>query len=871
MNIINWLRKELEIGNSKVKPEQGVITIMALIIIVPTILFAALMVETARYFAVGNETDAALQATGNDILTGYDKYTYEKFGLMTVDQSQNMQETAKKDQKNSCWQFLGDIDSIMIEGENPLSDFGAVETQMAGFSEYNGISAVFNKFVKLDKVFKMIDDFAGQNGVKLLGQTFAAETKTLGSVNAETANVMKLADSVKEERGKYDSLYNAWADAVEAVANDSDADSDKNELNTAYNNYDNWHTTTDSLIANYISGIKKFDSAIASYSNASQDAIDTMRLNGLDEQIDEYQSELDENDSIIKDSTNYTDAERQFAQDEIDRITPLKADAEVQRVEVQNRAKEDAQGSFQEVELDLGELRNTIKEEKRNLEKLKPQDVASSTPRPDAATYHYVDFAKCPESEIFIGFLNGCISSEVSGTGKGVLSAMNQIFDGLSDLTIFADPRLNARIDTDYFDKIKSLTGNNLDNDGIFEVITAVIQIIKTPGLILGHLATGNIVQAFIDLGEFIEAIANFFMGIFDMIVNFGERITQVVTGRFDKILEVPYWAFNFSNRMNRKHEAGDATGGDEQTGKSISGFDFAKNRSTPSDADLSQQAAGGELSGIFDNAMKPCESGGDYAFSSCELEYIFTGRTNEIQAQEYTFLAIFVFRLLPNIGAVCADKVIGELAAEPIVGQVIQIIALLLESFVDTFLLVNGAALKLVGKDKCFIASDCINFLDKIVKIEGGTKFKADALRDALKENLAQGNPLGGPGSGSNPFEEYLKKSWEEFDYTQHIFMMMFLFGNNSEYTKRTRDLIEMEGTLNKAYDYYGDLGSRTDIADKVNELYDSGKAYDIRKAYTRVRLRANYKTGFKLFNLGASKHSVLDKYTGREVNVGY
>ncbi|MDR0847177.1 MAG: hypothetical protein LBN08_06660 [Lactobacillales bacterium] len=883
--MLNWLRKEIEIGNSKIKPEQGVITIMAIVIIVPTILFAALMVETARYFAMANETDVALQATGNDVLTGYDKYTYEKFGVMTVDQSQNMQKTVEKDQSGSCWQFFGEIDSIMIQGSNPLSDFGAVETQMAGFSEYNGLGAVFNKFVKLDKLFKMIDDFAGENGAKLLGQTFADEGKTLDSLNGEVANVMKLADSVTAQKNQYDTLFKEWADAVEtatgeiatAQSNTEDSETDiadsvkaaQDKITEAYDNYVNWHTTTDTLINNYISGIKAFDTALADYSDASLDAVDTLQLNGLDEQIDQFQSELDMSDSIVHDEEHYSAEDRAIAQAEFDRVTPLKEAAEAQRTEVLNRTREAAQGLPEQVTIDLEEIDHDIKQEKANLGKLKPKDVAADTPRPDDATYHFVDFTNCLESGAFLNVLKNCASAQLSpsNTGKNILSKMDSIFDGLSDLSIFADPRLNAKINTNYYDKIKSLTGNNLEHDGIFEIIGAVLQIMKTPGLILGHLLHGDIIHALLDLADFFIAIADFFKGIFDMIMNFAERIAQVVTGRFDKVLQVPYWSFNFANRTNRKHTLGSSD--DDLTGKSVSGFEFTKNRSTPSDVD--REYGCGSLSGLLDSAIGPCESGDDYAFCSCELEYIFTGRSNEIQAQEYTFLAIFVFRLLPNIAAVSADKIISELALEPIVGQIIQIVALFLESFVDTFLLVNGASLKLVGKDKCFVASDCVNFLDKLAKIEGETKFKADAVRDALKTSLDEGDPRGGPTSGSNAFEEYLAKSWLEFDYSQHIFIMMLLFGNNSQYTKRTRDLIEMEGTLNKAYDYYGDLGSRSDIADKVTELYDSGKAYDITKAYTRVRVRANYKTCFKIFSLGKSKHSVLDKYTGREVNVGY
>ncbi|MDR0847169.1 MAG: hypothetical protein LBN08_06620 [Lactobacillales bacterium] len=901
MKIFDWLRREFQIGNSLVRPEQGVITIMAIIIIVPSILFAILMIETTRLLAVKNESDVAMQAAGNSALTNYDQYTYERFGVMSHDQSQNMQQQTEKDIAASQGLFSGDVSDILVEGRNPLSDIGALTANITGYSEYNGLGAVFNKFVKLDKFLGMFNDMLKMENLDFVIAGVKGEGEALKALKTVAENTERLADSVQEKINTYDGLYDAWANAVDSAvvglkaaqtkaetaraqdshddeAIDSTYDSEvkaaKATLETPYNNYYNWHYEMETTFKNYRNGMVSLNQAIDSFNNVSRDVATGEEVNAAQQRVDNDDSAIKATQEKLKDTSltaeersGYEAALGEYQTDLIDAHSALEAALAAEQ--------QKAAGTPDAFIADFDSISNEITKEKTELAHFSNAAVDVSTPRPDPALYHHLDFSKFLNKSQIDAILDQ-YRGGLSGSAKGMFDALKNMFAKFGELSVFADPHLNAKINTDYYDGIKGLVGNKgladgeINMDPMTELVGSLIQMITTPVQLMADLATLNIFKLIEDIIKFFEAVVQFFEGIGTLIYNIIERIRDIVTGRLDTYLVLPYLAFNFPNRLNGRQTLQNGVFDSyKHTGENLSGISYSKMRYTPPENSLSTLLDVGGLSGILEGTVGACPSGDDYAFTSCELEYILTGKTNELTAQEYTFISILIFRLLPNIPAVSGDKIIGPLTEIPIVGQIIFVLALIAESFVDTFLIVNGAQIKVIGKDKCFIATDFFNFIDKIAKIEGANKIIADSIRDNFKDGAPKNDPM--HGDRSSVAKEYLYNSWFELDYTQHIFLLMFV-GNNTEYIKRVMDLIEMEGTLNSAYEYYGSLGDRVDIRAKVQTLRNlpGSHYYDIKKAYTRVRISSHFGLTHKLFDFGASSGG-LNKLMRNQINVGY
>ncbi|MDR0847162.1 MAG: hypothetical protein LBN08_06585 [Lactobacillales bacterium] len=925
MKILNWLRREIQIGNSKIQPEQGVITIMAIMIIVPSILFAVLMIETTRHIATKNEADVAMQAVGNDVLKNYDQYTYERFGVMSYDQSQNMQKLTDKDIAASQGIFSGDIEDVLAEGVNPLSDIGALEANITGYSEYNGLGAAFNKFVKLDKLLSMFNDMLKLTNLDILAAGAKEAGEEVKKLEKEGETAANLADSVQSKIDQYNGLYDSWASAVETAAAalqaardkadsslaeeghddskidstyDSEVKAAKAGLEKPYNNYYNWHTEMDSLFANYRDGMLALNNAIDAFNNASRNMMLGTEISAAKEKAQNAQRAADDINEKLKDAS-LTEQERTDltsalgeCQDELD-------EANADKDSLIKEESEQAAGTPNACIADFDSISDEISKEKTQLAHYDKETMN----QPDPAIYHCLDFSKFLGRDKIKEILEQ-YRQDLSGAPQGMLDALKNLFSKFGLPTLFADPHLNAQINTNYYEDIDGLLGNKgildgeINMDPLPNMVGDLIKVITTPMQLLADLATLDIFKLLLDIVDFFLAIGDFVMNIGVFVKNIVQRLVDIGTGRTDKFLVLPYLAFNFSNRLSGRETLGNGVFNDyKHTGDNLSGISFANMRYTPPDNSVETFFNPGGISDILKGALGSIPSGSDYAFSSCELEYIFTGKTSELTAQEFTFVSIMLFRLLPNITAVGADKILKPMLEIPIAGEVTFLLALIGESFVDAFLIVNGAPIKTIGKDKCFIAEDLYNFEDKLFKLEGGNKIIGDSIRDNFKEacprdpnagvvdtSKSGGKDTGKSGDGgkegddgkkksvrSSLAKEYLESPWAELDYTQHIFIMMFA-GDNREYVKRVHDLIEMEGTLNTAYEYYGKLGDRNDIEAKVETLrhLPGQHYYDINKAYTRVKVSSRSGIKKKLFGFGSSTGG-LNKMIRNEINMGY
>ncbi|MDR0847165.1 MAG: hypothetical protein LBN08_06600 [Lactobacillales bacterium] len=909
MQLIKWLKKEIVIGDSIIKPEQGVITIFAMALLIPCILFAGLMIETGRYIEAKSIGDVTLQGIGNDVMTNYDQYTYQRFGVMSYDQNQNMQQNAGKDIEASKGLFAGQLSDILVQGQNPLSDIGALQAQITGYSEYNGLGGAFTKFVKLDKILSMFDDLFGATQFSRLADAAEDADDELSGIQSAVENAGKAANDVQPYINSYDTTFANWSvatregiDLIKMLPKDSEGNTDTVKLDAVrkgiepkYKDYVNWHTNLIQKFETYQAAMIGINAAIDSYNDNENSALTDMTNTANQQRVDEDKADLDTIDAQLADP-NLSDEDRQGLNQARAEMQADYEEALAEQAQPINR--EGLDGIPSDVIAKFGEFIQQAKAEKIVVEKWNVNEVDENSTVPDVNTYHNLKFDCFWNKKKIEDELGNNTGKLLGGTSKNFFSSMKNLFDGLNLPTLFADHRLDAKINTNYYKKILALKGDTSDKDGITEVIDALIYIITFPERIVNDLIHLKFITIIKDIIDVVKAIVKFFKGIVDFVTSVVERIKELIAGRYDEYFVVPYFAFDFPSRINGKTTLAKERDGYKIDKSNLTGLGFDKMRNTPPDDVLSWDVGG--IGGMLDGALEKCKSGDDYAFTSCELEYIFTGKTNELTSQEHTFFAILVLRLIPNLGATAHDKIISPLCQIPIVGPIIKVISLFAESLLDTFLLVNGKSLPIFNKKKCFIGEDIGSFFEKVLQISTGASSLDTAVAKALgkdkelknaqdknkdeteeapakdngdekeRDDNGEGKEKKDKGFAKGIAESYLVKPWLEFDYSQHIFFMMFLAGNNKVYLNRISDLIEMEGTLNSAYEHYGSLKSRSDIRMKVEELYDSGGYYDLRKAYTRFRISG--KTGTqKRFVYYGMANSGINKLMNLEVNVGY
>lgn len=218
-------------------------------------------------------------------------------------------------------------------------------------------------------------------------------------------------------------------------------------------------------------------------------------------------------------------------------------------------------------------------------------------------------------------------------------------------------------------------------------------------------------------------------------------------------------------------------------------------------------------------------ETGSDYTFCGCELEYVLFGCNSEVANQLYTFCALYLIRLLPSTIAVLLNSEVADMASKigsatmGIGALVVYIVLILAEPLVDTIILVNGGEVALYETTVHLTPSGIAGLLTEFVKIGLSTADK-ESLKNDFKEAYGGDTEIKESYKSTSFRDPKLKKtfkSWAEgllkFDYRQYCYVALFLTLSDPQLLDRIRNLIQMETS-----NYYRIEGMGT---------FDIGKSY--------------------------------------------
>ena len=211
----------------------------------------------------------------------------------------------------------------------------------------------------------------------------------------------------------------------------------------------------------------------------------------------------------------------------------------------------------------------------------------------------------------------------------------------------------------------------------------------------------------------------------------------------------------------------------------------------------------------------------------------------------------MYFLRLVLDLAPVLMSaEVEAEAAAATIGAPVVFVLIILMEPLIDNIILVNGGSESII-KDKIYLTPTGVPSLIKDLgditvskrlknKIESTIKVKknnessnTDSEPDVSNDEDGNtgsntgsnndNNDEGGKTGSNNDKKEKLKGLIAFFtgDYTEHLWILLFLKSDQDEYLKRMQNLIQMESNCN---------------------LKNEGYKFSIKDAYTYVRTDIDY-----------------------------
>lgn len=852
------------------KGAKGAISILLCLLITPFLSIALGLVEYSRYQEVLEITDEIYELTGLSVLSDYDNYIHNRFGLLAVSQEGDFAADAE-DSLDYNIRVLGNqvtAENYFFTGQLPLTNTEILRQQVVDVSELAATTAVLAKDFNLsnlldelsgldqfEEVMNTIDDVADftdelTTAIEKL-ETFY-DTLEILKYNVDTAIA-----TGKDLVSKVDALYRtlvengitlpkeATLEEIEAAVSSftdgylqdfmdvyTTAKTLYDEINTIVSNL----TTLKTSATDFAEAVKKASEAAESIASADsvdkngaiqQATVTTMEtiLEDLEELVEETVSEI--SDSVIETAkasvkeiinssfnlTGITDVVSRYEQIVYGNYLspPLSETAKQDIIDFLKTVKAVYETNSGDYFLDF--LNDKFVPKINNI--INVDDIKENVG----------EIIEKAESAIGDAIEDGLIS---------LLTKLVNIIKGLFNLNFFYDGELNAKV-TLYSESGTSDIQDFLDAlDGMFSAIET-FKSVKSDDL------------------NFIEKIKAVLTAIKDLFVNLAKLVTSIfkvigstisnllglagdlVSGDmrelYERILISGYMTHNLPCRLDAGEYTYDKDGNKVSlnlVGEGLTSFSY-NNIARPAvytsqSVDLNEDS-GSKFQGLASSMQNlKGANGTDTMFKGAELEYILGGTNSEIANQMASFFYMYFLRMALDLPSVFGSGEVNSLAVTAnVAGWVIYILYIVAEPFCDVLLLVNGETVPLV-RGKCWLtASGLPDFIEKLANAVLG-----EAVKNELSKEQA-GNSIFGDELNSQ-LNDYTSSHTGESennknndggqDYRTHMLLLLFVNVDPDDQINRLSNLIELETA-----EYYR----------------QQGKSFDMSKTYTVVQISAD------------------------------
>ncbi len=479
-------------------------------------------------------------------------------------------------------------------------------------------------------------------------------------------------------------------------------------------------------------------------------------------------------------------------------------------------------------------------------------DTTNITSRLDPAQYYYSNSGRLTIDEV--EQMEKDLMKEIASQSIwDFISMITGFFEALVTVTTLWNPQLGAYLDKTYYDdtyhglpseKERSSYPLNMGQDSDADLSTsyknllgsfspdendadASYDMLSALGTILGSIGTiGTTVNRILSV-ESLWNFANLFQTLQDSI----ETLTSTIQGMVDylakfiknggiykKALLAGYVSYMTSCRTTYTKTC--------LTGQpfNLRGQPTTVSTSLPVISDIMALKASLESSGgAFKGELSK-------SFVGAETEYIMFGSRSEYSNQVKAFGVIMFFRVLSNIIPIITNAEVDSIAsatAITVIGPfLVYLIYIVLESLVDTIILVNGGNIKLI-KNFVFLTPSGI---EPLMRSFTSLQLNSDKMQE-VKAKLLDKVGRDGYSEAYEAFGDLESnadtKSYLDINYQQTLFLVMSIFTSMQTMVKRLADIIEMEAVTNQE-----------------NKEVGSDGLFDLDYSYTFIRAEANFHT---------------------------
>lgn len=434
-----------------------------------------------------------------------------------------------------------------------------------------------------------------------------------------------------------------------------------------------------------------------------------------------------------------------------------------------------------------------------------------------------------------------------SGTLWGTIDAMKSVLKILFTFEGAIDSALNALVDKGYFPN-----GLPSENDTKSEVNTSDSE--KSADWknrlgaysVIGDAAagTGDLLNLLDEASGTFDSLTGtdkgsedqdpdetkgFFQRIKDAITSFIDFIKNAITSvksmladiggkLLNKMLVSGYFIYMTQNRIT-------------YSGKNLSNNSFNLRGQASSAQSQGAAVVWNSLAGFFGAADGMITSDAK-CFYGAETEYLFGRSMNECENQAITTKFIYLLRMLFDLPSLLLSQdfidLLSALAPTIIGAVVIVVLYILVEPLIDTLVLVNGGKIPFFKSSPFLTVSGFEDLMIAIQSCVNGKLNQASIKQQLQTEVNKMYSSSGSNKTVSTETGEGFTKTWNPFTitYTEQLLIMIMFFKSQDSIISSLSDIIQMEASEYQSHQ-------------KGND-----KSFDLTKAFTYVRVEANFTT---------------------------
>ncbi len=841
---------------------KGMISIFLALIMSPLLSISLLLVESARYQSAIQMIEEVMDCAGFSTLAEYDTFLDERFGLMSVSQDLDINSTFSDYMSKSITSTGKSVTLTPASaiGVYPLSDTEIFKQQLQEQSEVSVPTKLMLDAFNVRDMIKEVETYFTDK-VPELSQT-VSDVKS----GADAASYLKkaveaienTAQKAKDVSDKYNEYKSAYDDFKEKVCQTVDK---AHDLEGVFDHYDpdtntNYYTDIDQANI-YISELVGDDPYV--YGGKWGEL-----LSSRDTYVDKAQN-LKKSIQALKSSITGEDGCIQKIEDAISKIKKFSSEMDksglgdaavsgfLSKLEsTKTQVNIYVTGS---VDLSMDTAITSLDEQITHLGKIEGSagDPYSGTfnatwytngatwhsdviTKLEANSYGYINVgAEIVSMEAALTAIVADLNSVANDSGsEAVINDFLKVFDSLKELNCLYDDTLSNIVSVDSLYKDTSLSPSDIT------AITALGLLIQGIQDIAALFMEGSIVKLFTGLTEVIAGFITFLAAVVvwagNVLYNIGRIAAGLISNvgsdeSWNDILLYGYATYNFPNRTTY----------DDVKGQNLPATYTWRKVADLSGASITTPSLTGRIWDLQDLKIGADASGSDNSFVGAEMEYLLVGSKSEIQNQTLTFFNLYMLRLVFDTIAIFNNSETKAYKQIPYVGIVLFVVVILVEPFIDVFLLVNpgkdgkASEIPLYKKDYIYFTATGLPYLlGKLDELSSGIEVKGqivDGLKAGLKAQMEKG------GMSTLPISEATKKDTTglyQCTYTEHMFLMMILLLDPDTMVTRMQNVVSMEGkakygadsfNLENAYTYvYGSVDYTLNPMLKIDSLTKSG-----------------------------------------------